>query len=288
MASSPPPSILGLLEGALRLQDEKLRLLAARASAGGDDELVHDVRVTLRRFEALGRLFRDFPGEGDGRAARAMARTLRRRLSELRSEEVGRALLAGRTGGTGGRLEALAFPGALPAVRVGAAEVVKIARAATSWRRRLASAVEGPFAPRALGEAIVIRRTRRRLLRLLADLSALLPPRRKTLHPARIAAKRLRYALEAVEPLDPDARPLLRLLRAFQDAAGDAHDLAELAARTRAALAGVPDPGPGDAAIADGLETDAARTLAAARRRGEALARPVRSFRPALGAPGTR
>ena len=88
-------SILGLLEKALPAHGVKLRALATRARSAGDEELVHDLRVALRRTEALARLFRGIPGKGDGEAPRESARALRRRLSVLRSEEVGRALLVG-------------------------------------------------------------------------------------------------------------------------------------------------------------------------------------------------
>ncbi len=149
MASRWSGSILGLLEKALPAHGEKLRTLAVRARSVGDDELVHDLRVALRRTEALSRLFRGLPGKEDGKEPRASARTLRRRLSLLRSEEVGRALLASRAGATDARLSALVFPGELPAVRVDSGDVEAVARALARWRRRLAAARGGAFAPRA-------------------------------------------------------------------------------------------------------------------------------------------
>jgi len=282
--SPRPGSILGLLEQTLAAQGARLRALADRARTGGDDDLVHDVRVALRRLEALARLFRGVPGERDGEAARALARDLRRRLSLLRSEEVGRALLAARPGAGDAGLVAVVFPGELPSVRVDPAQVQEVARVLGGWRGRLASASDGPFAPRAGLEALLARRTRRRLRRRTEELSALLPPGRKTLHPARIAAKKVRYALEVVEPLDPAVRPLLRLLRSFQDAAGDAHDLGELAERVRTAASSRPDLEP----FLQDLDADTSRAFAAARRRGAALAAPVRRLRPALGTPETR
>ena len=280
MASPPSGPVLGLLERELSSHSGRLRALAARARRGGDEELVHDVRVALRRLEALARLFRDVPLESDGNAVREPARALRRRLSLLRSEEVGRALLAQRTDATAPGFAALVFPVDLPAVRVGASELTLVGRAVAAWRRRLASAFDGPFAPRAGGEAEVLRRTRRRLRKRLSELAGLLPPRRKTIHPARIAAKRVRYALEIVEPLDPGVGSLLRLLRAFQAAAGDAHDLVELAVRVRAVG--------GAETLVQALEADAGRAISAAQRRGAALAGPIRRMRPDLVAPETR
>ncbi|MCL4809737.1 MAG: CHAD domain-containing protein [Thermoanaerobaculia bacterium] len=288
MASPRSGTILGLLEETLAAQGEKLRALAARAGEGGDDELVHDVRVALRRLEAVVRLFRGIPGKEDGDEARETARTLRRRLSLLRSEEVGRALLSARAEAARGDLESLVFPEALPPVRVERRQVEDVERALARWRRRLASALDGAFAPRAGAGDLLVRKTLRRLRRRVSELSGLLPPGRRTLHPARIAAKRLRYALEVVEPLEPGARPLLRLLRSFQDEAGDAHDLVELAARVRAAAGAGPSPDARLGPLALELERAADRALASARRRGAILAGPVRKLRPALGGPESR
>lgn len=288
MATLRSDPMLGLLEEALKVHGQKLRALSARARAGGDAELVHDVRVELRRLEALARLFRGVPGKGNGEAVREAARALRVRLSPLRSEEVGRELLAARAGEAGASLATVVFPGTLPAVCVEAADVAGVTRAVSGWRRLLASAFDGPFSPRAEGEAAVLERMRRRLRRRLGELRSLLPPKARTLHAARIAAKRVRYALEAVEPVEPDVFPLLRLLRSFQDAAGDAHDLGELAALVRAATP--PDPAVGAAAtlLAAELEADSVRALSVARRGGEALVEPVRRLRAALAAPETR
>ncbi|MBK9088593.1 MAG: CHAD domain-containing protein [Holophagales bacterium] len=288
MASRWSGSILGLLEKALPAHCERLRTLASRARSAGDDELVHDLRVALRRTEALARLFRGLPGKGDGEEQRASARTLRRRLSLLRSEEVGRALLASRAGATDTRLSALVFPGDLPAVRVEADDVEAVARALARWKRRLAAARGGAFAPRAAAETALLRRTRLRLVRLVRKLAELLPPDRKTLHAARIAAKRVRYALEVLEPIEPRFRPVLRLLRSFQDAAGDAHDLVELAARVAFVAEADTEAGLASGPLARGLEADATRALLSARAEGAALARPVERLRKSLGSPETR
>ena len=282
MPAPRPLSILGLLEEALPAQGERLRALAGRAKAGGDEDLVHDLRVALRRAEALARLFRGAPQKGDGEVPRASARKLRRRLSVLRSEEVGRALLASRAEAAASLPIGLVFPGELPTVRVDAGDVAAVERAVTLWKRKLVSTRGGAFAPRVETQTAILRKTRRRLVRLIRRLSALLPPDGRTLHAARIAAKRLRYALEVVEPLDPGIRPLLRLLRAFQDAAGDFHDLAELAATVGAVAAGDGEDRLALALVARNLEADAGRALAAARRRGSALERPVRRLRQSL------
>ncbi|MHB1045130.1 MAG: CHAD domain-containing protein [Thermoanaerobaculia bacterium] len=255
-----------------------MREVGERARRGGDASLVHDVRVALRRLETTARLFRGFPRAGDGDALRTAARDLRRRLSALRSEEVGRALLAERL--EGGDVLREVFPGDLPALRVDPAEIAPLAKGVAGWRRRLAAAFGGPFAPRADAGRALLRRAGKRLARRLARLGELLPPTAGTLHPARIAAKRVRYALELLGPLAPRGAPLLDRLRLFQDATGDAHDLLELADRLRTAGAMGADPRLGR--LARDLEEEALRALARARRRGAGLREALRSLRTAL------
>lgn len=244
--------------------------------------------MALRRTEALCRLFRGIPGKEDGEAPRASARALRRRLSILRSEEVGRALLRDRPDAPPAPLHALVFPEELPAVRVDADEVASVERSLARWRHRLATERGGAFAPRADAETVLLRRTRRRFRRLLRRLAELLPPESRTLHAARIAAKRVRYALELLEPLDPGARPLLRLLRSFQDAAGRSHDFAELAATVRSAAAADAAGRHALESLARRLDADAAGALERARRDGLALAGPVGRLRRSLRAAETR
>lgn len=255
-----------------------MRDLADRARRGGDASLVHDVRVTLRRLETTGRLFRGFPEAGDGDALRIAARDLRRRLSSLRSEEVCRTLLAERVEDEG--LLRTVFPDELPALRVDPAEIAPLAKGVAEWRRRLAAALGGPIAPRSKAGRALRRSTGKRFSRRLARLDELLPPTAGTLHAARIAAKRVRYALELLEPLEPKAAPLLDRLRTFQDSAGEAHDLLELAERLRAAGTEGADPRLGP--LARGLEEETVGAVARARRRGAMLREALRSLRTAL------
>lgn len=242
------------------------------------------MRVALRRLEALARLFRDLPGKDDGEPPRRAARELRQRLSGLRSEEVGRALLAERAASGDEEVVRAVFPAGLPVLRVSPADLAPVVREAAAWSGRLAAAFDGPFAPRSPAERALAATTRRRLRRRLRELSRLLPPSAGTLHAARVAAKRVRYALELVAPLEPDSAPLLRRLRSFQDAAGDAHDLLELAARVRSAAADDPRAG----RLLPRLEKDCLSALERARLRGAALERPLRRLRPVLGTVETR
>lgn len=86
----------------------------------------------------------------------------------------------------------------------------------------------------------------------------------------------------------PGVSAAARLLRSFQDSAGDAHDLFELAesvgAVSETAAATVLSLEP----LGRALEADATSALATARREGAALAGPVEKLRRSLGAAETR
>lgn len=191
---------------------------------------------------------------------------------------MGRALLEDRVEDE--EVLRIAFPGDLPALRVDPEEIARLGKGVAEWRRSLAAAVGGAFAPRAKAGNALRRRAGKRVSRSVARLGELLPPAAGTLHPARIAAKRVRYALELLGPLVPRAAPLLDRLRLFQDAAGDAHDLLELADRLRAAGAEASDPRLDR--LARALGEEAHRAVARARRRGAALRKALPSLRTSL------
>jgi CHAD domain-containing protein len=74
---------------------------------------------------------------------------------------------------------------------------------------------------------------RRRLRRAAKQLRDAGVPGPAGLHPARILARDLRYALEFASTSMPASASLVPLLMDFQDSAGAAHDLAELVAQVR-------------------------------------------------------
>jgi len=79
-----------------------------------------------------------------------------------------------------------------------------------------------------------------RLTELLSWRKALLDPTAiQDLHNMRIAAKRLRYALEMFEICFPDAKPALDQLTEIQESIGDIHDLDVLIDLMRERLRGL-------------------------------------------------
>jgi CHAD domain-containing protein len=84
-----------------------------------------------------------------------------------------------------------------------------------------------------LAEKKLAKSVRRRLRRGAKRLREAGTPGPAGLHPARIVARDLRYGLEFAGDAMPAAKELVPMLAEFQDAAGHAHDLAELIAEVR-------------------------------------------------------
>ncbi|MDX6697070.1 MAG: hypothetical protein QOE65_467 [Solirubrobacteraceae bacterium] len=111
-----------------------------------------------------------------------------------------------------------------------------------------ARAVKGLRPDMALGEAARrSARLREGELRSFVP-RALDPDEVEALHDMRIAAKRLRYLLEVMEPaLGPGAKPGARRARELQDLLGEIHDADVMLPRVEARLAGL-GAGPDDPA----------------------------------------
>lgn len=235
---------------ALRFQLAKLLDQEAALGARDDPEVVHQARVATRRLRAIWRVFGDAYRPG---ARRAHVRELRRiaaRLGTVRDLDV---LLAG--------LETYA-DGLRPAER----EALEPLRAA--WQRERSTAKAALVVALARPD---YRRFRAAHLRFVEtpgaaarELPATSPTRVRdtatsriwlayetlraydgtlrwadlgTLHAMRIAAKRLRYALEAFrEILGPEAAGLIERVVALQDQLGELHDADVAATLARAFL----------------------------------------------------
>lgn len=238
----------------LRTRLDELCSFRAAALDGADGEGVHDMRVAARRLRSA---LSDFAPYLRGRLPRKRLRKLARRLGAVRDEDVQLEMLA--------ELEQTAAPelrAGLRRLAAAHAEQREQARAALAtaldeatlerlsmkFLRRLERAVkqeEAADEPQALAERAVTLTFKEagreiicaRLTKLSEKGVALYQPHKvQQLHRLRIAAKRLRYALELLAPcwpahLSETAKEVARL----QKALGELHDcdvwLADLGAR---------------------------------------------------------
>lgn len=238
----PLPRLVSRTAAALSERRAHLDALLARVSGPPTGEVLHDLRVSLRRVAALARLTGDVPRRGAGNALKTAARDLRRALSVRRTQDVARTLLLGRFRRDPRRrpvAERLAArfakegdPG--PSPERTRALLARLRRAFT--RRdavfaRLHDPLTGTADPET--EKRLAKSVRRRLRRAARRLAAAGVPGLAGLHPARILARDLRYGLEFTGEAMRAPAVLLPLLTEFQDAAGAAHDFVELIGEVR-------------------------------------------------------
>lgn len=251
MDSPRAPRLLPLLATALAARRTRIESILARSESLSSPAVLHDLRVALRRTAAVARLTRDFPAKGDGEALRTAARDLRRSLTGSRTREVTLRRLNERFRRDASRkrtAEKLAVRLGKDAkkVPVGKAADSRLSdvRRAFAWRdadlARVNPSLSGVIDARV--EKTLRRTVRRRLRKKQRQLLEAGVPTAESLHRLRIAAKDLRYGLELVADVMPGAPALLRALEAFQEAAGDAHDRAELIAEVRRAAGECPPP----------------------------------------------
>lgn len=205
----------------------------AQGAVGDDSEFIHQMRVALRRLRSALRLFRPaLPADFEPAVVPSLRR-LARALGEARDWDVLAETIVGPAASAFAddpRLAALAAAverrrqAARADLRQALAEP-GYALAVLDCQARLLRLAADPAAP-ALREFAA--RRLRRLHRKVVGLAAAardLDPRR--LHALRIGVKRLRYALEFLQPLHPDGSgKRLRRLAALQDRLGALNDLA--------------------------------------------------------------
>jgi CHAD domain-containing protein len=223
----------------LRERLEVLSSAARRARAGDDREAAHDVRVASRRLDAGLRLWQDALDPGAAREARRHLRRLRRRAGGLRDLEVHAEMLHARAGEWSGEqrlaVEALAarLDRRLPdAVR-------RTARATRKDRvRRIDTALARALAPLATSDSLPPPAIAPPDLEPFAGAargtlaSAIASGHDAEFHDARIAIKRWRYAVEALEAVFPaPERPGDTPLRGLQQALGTLQDIVALRVR---------------------------------------------------------
>ncbi|RPJ43722.1 MAG: CHAD domain-containing protein, partial [Candidatus Latescibacterota bacterium] len=238
---------------------------------GEDPEHLHDMRVATRRMRAALRLFEAALPLQEALRLRRELRTVGRLLGRVRDLDVQMALIEERKA----ELVTVGPEAVAPLLRLLQArreqarrkllrflDSRRFARLQASLSRRLRG---GPSArrPAALlpiraAGPILIRRAHRRLLRVARGIEPSSPP--AAYHQMRIRAKRLRYALEFLEPAyGPPARMLIDALTAVQDILGRHQDdqvsmalLRELAEQTTL-------PGPARLATGEMAQMSAAR-----------------------------
>ena len=253
-----------------------------RLDRGDDPEGLHDFRVGLRRLRSA---LRSYEPELRGALSKKVSRKLRRlarATGASRDAEVHEAWLEGERGSLGPAEQAGAeyFARRLADARRDAdaeleeevlARFPKLrGRTARALRRYTATVdVERPDGAETFGAV-----TARLLRALAAELESRLGAVRSAdeveeAHEARIAGKRLRYALEPLGPFVEEVPPIVKRLKRLQDALGELHDAqlfgAEVAAlRAEASGDGPNDPRPGLAALAGRLDARRDASFAAA------------------------
>ncbi len=208
-----------------------------------DPEAVHDFRVALRRLRTWLRAFRPLLDDAVTRDTRRRLRRLWRLAGDARDLQVQHAWLTDATSGLNSAAMAQArslaaefAPSVARAQRKLTRRVVKdLPRASAELAGRLERERRDVGALSGAGTAMsaaMARLLRTQLEELQANMIRLRRRRRLELaHPVRIAAKRLRYLLDAFERSSRLATAATRRLAALQDVFGDLHDAQVLARR---------------------------------------------------------
>ena len=224
-------------------------------------EALHDFRVGVRRLRSQLRAFRPLLGDGSGDRVERRFRDVARATNRGRDAEVqSRALeiLASPAGAVdpAGADRQLSRPAQRVAGRL-ASELrarfekeerstlasarrdferaaARLAKQLSTMQVTIALDRETEIPPRSFGSALAdaVERELKDTRARLASVEGMEPP--EPLHEARIAAKRLRYLLEAAREVDPVVPSALQALKAIQDLLGEFHDaevLGELASR---------------------------------------------------------
>lgn len=218
---------------AIRSLSSQTRDAAARLSNSEDVEALHDFRVSLRRLRTTLRDFRSCLGKVASRKLRRRLRGIQRESGASRDAEVQLAWLESvREAFTVGEIAGLEwFVEDLQRRAVGALNFrQKFARADRALSRRLTR--QDPPTARATYAVVVAGLARLHAAELAWRIEHVRSIEDVEMaHRARIAGKRLRYLLEPLKEIVPEARSLVERLRALQDVLGEANDQAVLRAR---------------------------------------------------------
>jgi CHAD domain-containing protein len=204
------------------LHDGQARLAShVEGLAQADPIAVHQARVACRRLRAVLKSFKPFVAQAPAAGYRQVLGRLAASLNDTRDLDV----LAAQAELRNPRLMTMVLT-----EREQAVEALQRSLRRPAGRRRLALARHGPT-PRRLGlvqtveTPAVLRRVRRSWRRTIGDIArAVSHP--KARHALRIRLKNIRYTLEIVEDLNPEAMRLRQSLRRAQQALGDERDIA--------------------------------------------------------------
>jgi CHAD domain-containing protein len=213
---------------------------------GEDPEEVHQARVATRRLRSDLRSFRDALAPTWGGALRDELKWLGRELGAVRDAEVLRERLGGRADGldTADRPAAGTLLGRLDDRQAGAREELVRSMREPRYARLLDELVDAANAPAVLPEMTdapaseVLRPALAGPWKHLetAMETASSDPTEESLHAARIRAKRVRYAAEAVSPVfGKRAKAFAKAAVELQDVLGEHQDAVVAAAWLREA-----------------------------------------------------
>ena len=233
MARTPLPARL--------LRQRLLSLLdALPAAASGDVSSVHRARVASRRLREVLPVLAEAAGSHDLGRARKDVRRITRALGPIRELDVALGHLpeAGRRAGVSARAVAAVRRHLMGERQIHRRAMLDVITPSAVARLQARLADGHAQHPRADHEAELLsarRRAARRAQHLRAEINragALYVSER--LHAVRVAAKKVRYALEVDRELTR-SRALARInrLKALQDALGDIHDFEILIERIR-------------------------------------------------------
>lgn len=212
--------------------DERIRMWC---TAPDDHDALHDARTALRRLRVLARSFQTDLGSLARKHIRREMRSAFRTTSGIRDRHVFSAWLLTLPSSQARRLllrqaQAQADASAVAAVKRLPEQWGQIHRQLMRPKRKLT----GPARHRSFGAAVDAA-IRDELREIDQGLSAMADSRSTAaVHEVRIAAKRLRYLLEALAGRPASARPSIEWCRQFQDLVGDWRDALLASRRARA------------------------------------------------------
>lgn len=245
-AQAPGTPLADAMRAALteRAQNVERYLKRLDRKQGRNTRNVHQLRVATRRMGAALFVFKDYLNNRGRRRLAKAARRLRRAAGALRDLDVRRDLLEQRFDGTSNAGAEQHSKIAAPLRRGLAQERRKLDRKlkknVSAWRKRFRMAAGDLLARLARKKTMnrlagatledAAQAVLRARLEQFAAASAANLSDFDALHALRVAAKRLRYALEACAPAYPSAasEDLIQRLRDMQDALGEINDLRNL------------------------------------------------------------